>query len=672
MPSHSRSREQAVTALRILALDAVQKANSGHPGMVLGMADLAERLFTRHLRHNPADPNWPDRDRFVLSNGHGSMLIYGLLHLTGYDLGLDDLAAFRQFDSRTPGHPEYGMTPGVETTTGPLGQGLATAVGMALAERQLAARFNRPQGKLVDHRTWVFVGDGCLMEGVSQEAISLAGVQKLGKLIVLWDDNGISIDGPVEGWFAEDVRQRFGAAGWNTLGPLDGHDPDAIDAALERAKADSSAPWLIQCRTRIGYQVPDVEGTSAAHSGAIGDDKLAQMRQLWDWPHAPFEIPAAVSDYWNMRAQGEQWQAEWRQQRQAYEDAHPREAREFERLCEGRLPDLGAAFEQLFEDTAEASIATRKALQVALEATAPEMPELTGSSADLAGSNGVLWSGTRAMTAAQPDGNYLYAGVREFGMSAAMNGMMLHGGVRPFGGTFLTFSDYARPAVRLAALMRQPVIFVYSHDSVALGEDGPTHQPIEHLAALRAIPNLEVWRPGSALETAVAWQQILALDSKPAALVLTRQNLRALPPAAGASMADTPEHIAAGAYEVQVGGADEAADLLLLASGSEVGICVEAAAQLQGEGRNVRVFSVPCMSRFAASPELQQALPEGVPRLAVEAGTGGDWWRWLTPGRDELMGIEQFGISGPGDEVMAHFGFDAEGVVKRARRLLPT
>ena len=664
MPAEPCNRQQAVAALRILALDAVEKANSGHPGMVLGMADIAERLFTRHLRHNPADPDWPDRDRFVLSNGHGSMLLYGLLHLSGYDLSADDLAAFRQTGSRTPGHPEKGMTPGVETTTGPLGQGLATAVGMAMAEKTLAARFNRPDMELVNHRTWVFAGDGCLMEGVSQEAVSLAGVQKLGKLVVFWDDNGISIDGPVSGWFAEDVRQRFAAAGWHCTESVDGHDPAAVDAAIERAMADPSAPWLIPCRTRIGFEIDGLEGQAAAHSGAIGPQRLEKARELWDWPHPPFVVPQPVRDYWDGRDRGGQLQAAWRESLAQYCRQYPSEGEEFKRRLAGELPDMSAAFAELFAEAEGNSVASRKALQQALEKTAPLLPELIGTSADLAGSNGVIWSGVRPISAETADGNYFHAGVREFGMSAAMNGLMLHGGFRPYGGTFLVFSDYARPALRLAALMEQPVIFVYSHDSIAVGEDGPTHQPVEHLAALRAIPGLEVWRPADALETAVAWQQILSTTDRPSALILSRQTLPALP-------ACPPQHIAAGARAVGLeSGSSDAPDLLLLASGSEVHLCTEAAQQLAADGIRTRVISVPCMSRLQSDAALQTAmLPPGAKRLAVEASTGGDWWRWLGA-NDALMAMDSFGLSGPGEEVVRHFGFEAGEIARRARILL--
>lgn len=656
----SCDRELGVNALRILALDAVEQAQSGHPGMVLGMADIAEVLFRRYLRHNPADPAWPDRDRFVLSNGHGSMLIYGLLHLTGYPLPMSELKAFRQLGSQTPGHPEFGHTPGVETTTGPLGQGLATAVGMALAEKILAARFNRPDHSIVDHRTYVFVGDGCLMEGVSQEAISLAGVQKLGKLVVLWDDNGVSIDGALGDWFAEDVPQRFAAAGWNTLPCVDGHDPQQIDAALQQAQSDNGRPWFIPCRTRIGLGLDKLEGQAAAHSDPVGADAIAAARQKWQWPNPPFEVPDAVYEFWNNAERGEQQQGEWRQALDAYRRDFPQEAEEMERRWRGELPDLDDAFAALFAQCDGHSAATRKSLTMTLNATGPLLPELVGSSADLAGSNGVLWQHSKPITADAADGNHLHAGVREFGMSAALNGMALHGGFRPFGGTFLTFSDYARPAVRLAALMHQPVIFVYSHDSLALGEDGPTHQPVEHLASLRAMPNLNVWRPASALETAVAWREALTETEAPSALLLTRQSLPALPSA-------DPAAIAAGGYEL-VPCAEP--DIALLASGSEVALCYEALPLLQREGLAVRLVSMPCLERLVADEKLCGKLLDGAKsQLAVEAASGSDMWRLIDRDRGDVMALSQFGVSAPGGEAMAHFGFTAEKVAEKALAL---
>ncbi|MEK8048850.1 transketolase [Ideonella sp. DXS22W] len=658
-------------ALRVLAADAVQQANSGHPGAPLGMADFATVLWHRHLKHDPADPRWPDRDRFVLSNGHASMLLYGLLHLTGYDLPIEELQRFRQLGSRTPGHPEVGHTPGVETTTGPLGQGLANAVGMALAESLLAAEFNRDGFAIVDHLTWVALGDGCLMEGISQEALSLAGTLGLGKLIALYDDNGISIDGQVGEWFADDTPARFRACGWDVIGPLDGHDLAALDAAIGHAAAQArrpgAKPTLIVCRTTIGKGAIGHEGTADVHGAPLGAAGIAALRAALDWTAAPFEVPAALRQAWDARDTGGQRHAQWQALFAAYADAHPTLAAEFRRRQQGALPldyehHAAAAVQALAEANAK-PIATRRASQLALDALAPGLPELLGGSADLTGSNLTDFKGHRKAGPGRA-GNYLSWGVREFGMAAALNGMALHGGFIPYGGTFLTFSDYSRNAIRMAALMGQRVVQVFTHDSIGVGEDGPTHQPIEHIASLRLIPGLDVWRPADGVETAVAWTEALARGDGPSALILSRQ---ALPQAATpAQRAD----IARGGYVLRDAPAGQRPKAVILATGSEVALALEAQRRLMDEeGLAVRVVSMPCTQRFDAQGEgwCDTVLPPTLPVVAVEAGHP-DGWRRYTGRAGAVLGIASFGASAPGPQLMAHFGFTAERVMAAVRQ----
>ncbi|HSJ95844.1 MAG TPA: transketolase [Myxococcota bacterium] len=664
-PALAERDRLCANALRMLAVDAVERAKSGHPGMPMGMAEIAVALWTRHLKHNPANPAWPDRDRFVLSNGHGSMLLYALLHLTGYDLPMAELARFRQMGSRTPGHPEAGVTPGVETTTGPLGQGYANAVGMALAERILGERFNRPGHAVVDHRTWAFVGDGCLMEGLSHEAASIAGTLRLGKLAVLYDANGISIDGKVAGWFTDDTAARFRAYGWNVIDGVVGHDVDAVDRAIDEARA-GDRPTLVVCHTTIGLGSPAKAGTAEVHGAPLGAAEAEATRRALGWTHAPFEVPEAVSQAFDARAAGARREAEWRGRVARYAEAHPLEARELERVMEGRLPD---GFERAMDEHLASirarpeAIATRQASQRTIAALAAALPELIGGSADLTHSNLTTWPGARAVAPSQ-GGNYVSWGVREFGMAAAMNGMALHGGVIPFGGTFLVFSDYARNAVRLAALMRRRVIHVFTHDSIGLGEDGPTHQPVEHVASLRLIPGLEVWRPCDAFETAVAWREAVRRHDGPSALVLSRQALPAI---------ERDDAVAAG---VALGGYCLRAEaqplgLVLAATGSEVALAMAAALLLERPGLGVRVVSLPCVERFLAQPPAFRAavLPRGVPTLGVEAGHPAGLAPALGPGA-EVHGIATFGESAPGPELMKHFGFTVEEVVAHARRLL--
>jgi len=661
------SQADIVNAIRALAMDAVQKANSGHPGMPMGMAEIAEVLWRRFLKHNPANPAWPDRDRFVLSNGHGSMLQYALLHLTGYDLPIEELRNFRQLHSKTPGHPEVGYTPGVETTTGPLGQGLANAVGFALAERLLAAQFNREGHRIVDHHTYVLLGDGCLMEGISHEACSLAGVLGLAKLVAIYDDNGISIDGKVEGWFRDDTPKRFAAYGWNVVPDVDGHDARAIAAAIEGARAQSARPTLICCRTVIGKGSPNKAGTDAVHGAALGDKEVAATREAIGWRHAPFEIPEAIYREWDARPRGRELEADWNARFAAYEGAHPEAAREFRRRIGGELPsDWTTVVQRMLDRAAEKAetVATRKASQLALEALGPALPELLGGSADLTGSNLTLWSGSKAVSATQP-GNYVYFGVREFAMAAIGNGISLHGGFIPYSGTFLTFSDYSRNALRMAALMRARNIFVFTHDSIGLGEDGPTHQPIEHLASVRAIPGLRVIRPADANETAAAWRVAVG-GEVPVALVLSRQDV---------PVVTTPEQaqgVLRGGYvlaETEGVNADpDELDVVLVGTGSEVAVCVEAAKLLEADGLNVRVVSLPSWDLFELldADEQQEVLPSEVPTLAVEAASPFGWGRFA----DDVVGIDRFGASAPGPTVLAKLGFTPENVAERARELL--
>ena len=654
-------------AIRALSMDAVQQAKSGHPGAPMGMADIATVLWRGHLRHNPANPHWPDRDRFVLSNGHGSMLLYALLYLSGYDLPLDELRNFRQLGSMTPGHPEFGHTPGVETTTGPLGQGLANAVGMALAEQQLARTFNRTGHTLVDHRTWVFAGDGCLMEGVSHEVCSLAGTHRLGKLTVFYDANGISIDGQVDGWFTDDTSQRFAAYGWQVIGPIDGHDPAAIEAAVEQAKADHERPTLIICTTVIGYGSPHKAGTAGVHGAPLGEEEVAATREQLGWSHPPFEIPPDLLRAWDARTRGAREETEWRGGFAAYRDAHPELADEFERRMAGRLPRRFADLADRYiaeQQAAGVKAATRQASQMALEAYAPALPELLGGSADLTGSNNTNWSGSRAITASE-SGNYLYYGVREFGMTAIANGMALHGGFIPYTGTFLVFMEYARNAVRLAALMQQRSIFVYTHDSIGLGEDGPTHQPVEQLANLRATPNLSTWRPADAVETAVAWKFAIANQAGPTALVLSRQGLPA--------QARTAQQLA----DIERGGyilhePERTPDAVLIATGSELQLAMDAASELATQGVALRVVSMPSLDRFLAQPAdyREQVLPLDLRvRVSIEAAHPEPWFRLV--GLDGVaIGMEQFGASAPAAALMQHFGFTVQAVVDAVQRQL--
>lgn len=659
-------RRELANALRFLVIDAVEAAASGHPGMPMGMADIAEVLWRRFLKHNPADPHWPDRDRFVLSNGHGSMLLYALLHLTGYALPLEELKRFRQLHSKTPGHPEIGVTPGVETTTGPLGQGLANAVGMALAERLLAAQFNRPGHTIVDHRTWAFVGDGCLMEGISHEACSLAGTLGLSKLLVIYDDNGISIDGRVENWFTDDTPKRFEAYGWRVIRGVDGHDPDAIEAALMQACEKGGQPTLVCCKTTIGKGSPNKAGTHDVHGAALGTGEVAATRAALEWTAPPFEIPRAIRAAWDARAQGTAWQAEWQHRFARYAEAHADLAAEFERrVLLRRLPDnwTTATLEALAKAAdGRASVASRKASQNAIEALRPLLPELLGGSADLSGSN--LTEGKGSVPVRQGHwGNYINYGVREFGMSAMMNGIALHGGFIPYGGTFLTFSDYSRNAVRMSALMRERVIYVFTHDSIGLGEDGPTHQPVEHVASLRLIPNNAVWRPCDAVETMIAWLAAVERRDGPTCLILSRQTLR--------HCDRQPQQLAnirKGGYLLADG--DGPAAVTLLATGSEVALALEAKDILDSEGISARVVSMPsCRDFDRQSADYQHAvLPRHVPILAIEAGVTG-FWRAYTGFDGDVVGIDRFGESAPANQVAQELGLTVQAVVQRARVL---
>lgn len=661
-----KQRELA-NAIRALAMDAVQAANSGHPGAPMGMADIAEVLWRNVLNHNPNNPQWANRDRFVLSNGHGSMLLYALLHLSGYDLPIAELKNFRQLHSRTPGHPEYGYAPGVETTTGPLGQGLANAVGMALAEAALAGQFNRPQHAIIDHYTYCFVGDGCLMEGISHEVCSLAGTLGLGKLIVCYDDNGISIDGEVEHWFSDNTMKRFEAYGWQVIPRVDGHDPEEISIALQTARNNRDQPTLICCKTVIGYGAPNKQGTEAVHGAPLGVDEIAQARAHLGWQHPPFVIPDEVRLAWDARAAGAAREATWQNKWQSYAQAHPELAAELKRRIAGELPaDFTAKAQALVAQVAAQAetIATRKASQNAIEALAPLLPELLGGSADLAGSNLTLWSNSKPISAAQPGGNYVHYGVREFGMTAIMNGVALHGGFLPFGGTFLMFMEYARNAVRMAALMRQRVLLVYTHDSIGLGEDGPTHQPVEQLAALRSTPNMETWRPCDTVESIVAWLSGVQRHSGPTALIFSRQSLP--------FQVRTPEQISLierGGYILQAPSAPP--EVILLATGSEVSIAMAAAEQLTAEGRVVQVVSMPCMERFLAQDAAyrEQVLPSSVRRrVAVEAGSTGLWHQFVGL-EGAVIGIDCFGESAPGDVLYRHFGLVPERVVAAVKTL---
>ncbi|HLX22008.1 MAG TPA: transketolase [Usitatibacter sp.] len=669
MPDTSRSsasHADIVNAIRALAMDAVQKANSGHPGMPMGMADIAEVLWRGFLRHNPKNPAWPDRDRFMLSNGHGSMLQYALLHLTGYDLPMEELRRFRQLHSRTPGHPEVGVTPGVETTTGPLGQGLANAAGFALAERLLAAQFNLPGHTIVDHYTYVFVGDGDLMEGISHEACSLAGTLGLSKLIAFYDDNGISIDGKVIGWFTDDTPARFRAYGWHVVPNVGGDDPAALKAAIEEARSQTSKPTLICCKTVIGKGAPTRQGTAKAHGEALGEAEVAATRVALGWKYPPFEIPESVYSAWDATEKGAALERDWNTRFAAYEAAHPDLAREFKRRMAGELPaDFAATVDALVAGAVEKgeSVATRKASQNALEAIGPHMPELIGGSADLTGSNLTKWSGSKAVRATEP-GNYIEFGVREFGMTAMCNGISLHGGFIPYCGTFLTFSDYSRNALRLAALMKARNILVFTHDSIGLGEDGPTHQSIEHLSSLRLIPNMELWRPCDTVETAIAWSRAIERADGPTSLALSRQNLPFVK-----RSAETVASIRRGAYVISE--AAGTARAVLIGTGSEVSIALAAQKTLADEGIAVRVVSMPCTSVFDRQDEAwrESVLPKKMPRVAIEAGVT-DYWRKYVGLEGEVIGIDRFGESAPAPDVYKFLGIDAAHLVAAVKRIV--
>ena len=661
------SRRERANAIRALSMDAVQKANSGHPGAPMGMADIAEVLWRDYLKHNPGNPQWADRDRFVLSNGHGSMLIYSLLHLTGYDLSIDDLKNFRQLHSRTPGHPEYGYTPGVETTTGPLGQGIANAVGLALAEKIMAAQFNREGHTVVDHHTYVFLGDGCMMEGISHEVCSLAGTLGLSKLIAFYDDNGISIDGEVHGWFTDDTPARFEAYGWQVIRKVDGHDPEEIRMAIETARK-SDRPTLICCKTIIGFGSPNKQGKEECHGAALGNDEIALTRANLGWNHPPFEIPAEIYAEWDAKAAGARAEAEWNQRFAAYATEHPELAAEFRRRLAGELPaDFAEKATAFINEVAQKgeTIASRKASQNCLNAFGPLLPELLGGSADLAGSNLTLWKGCKPVVAEDASGNYLYYGVREFGMSAIMNGIALHGGLIPYGATFLIFMEYARNAVRMSALMKQRVLYVFTHDSIGLGEDGPTHQPIEQLASLRLTPNLDTWRPADTMESAVAWKHALERKDGPSALVFSRQNLPYQ-----VRDNETQVAIARGGYILKDCAGEP--ELILIATGSEVGLAVQAADQLAAQGRRVRVVSMPCTSVFDAQDATwkQHVLPVEVgARIAIEAAHADYWYKYV--GLDgRVIGMQSFGESAPANQLFEHFGFTVDNILAVAEELL--
>jgi transketolase len=661
-------RRQLANAIRALAMDAVQKANSGHPGMPMGMADIAEVLWNDHLKHNPGNPQWSDRDRFVISNGHGSMLLYALLHLTGYPLTMDEIQRFRQLGSHTAGHPEHDVHLGIETTTGPLGQGLANAVGMALAEKMLAATFNRPGFDIVDHHTWVFLGDGCLMEGVSHEACSLAGTLKLGKLIGFYDDNGISIDGEVHGWFTDDTPKRFEAYGWHVIPGVDGHDPQAVEAAIRAAQAERTRPSLLCCKTIIGYGAPNKQGTEATHGAALGADEVAAARQQLGWSAPAFVVPDDIRSGWDARERGAQREAQWRERFVAYKAAFPQLAAEYERRTQGELPSSWSeTVRNYVTQSAQAtgSLATRQASQQALNAYGPGLGELFGGSADLTGSNNTNRKDSRVIAGTDASGNYLHYGVREFGMAAIMNGIALHGGLIPYGGTFLVFSDYARNGMRMSALMKQRVIYVMTHDSIGLGEDGPTHQPVEHLPSLRIIPNMTVWRPCDSAETAVAWADAIERRNGPTVLALTRQAL-----AAQSRSSEQVSNIRRGGYILK--DCDGTPELILIATGSEVALAIEAAQALQQKSQRVRVVSMPCVSVFEAQDASyrEQVLPRSVERrIAIEAAAPDTWWRYVGP-RGATIAMTSFGASGVAKDLFRHFGFTVDNVVRNAEQLL--
>ena len=662
------TRRQLANAIRALSMDAVQKANSGHPGCPMGMADIAEVLWNDYLKHNPAKPQWINRDRFILSNGHGSMLLYALLNLTGYDLTIQDLEQFRQLHSKTPGHPECDITPGVETTTGPLGQGFANAVGMALAERTLALTFNRDEFPIIDNFTYVFLGDGCLMEGISHEAASLAGTLGLGKLIAFWDDNGISIDGPVRTWFSDDTPKRFEAYGWQVITSVDGHDSQAIIAAIDKARANSTQPTLICCRTIIGYGAPNLQGKEKCHGAALGENEVAATRESLGWVYPPFVIPEDIKQAWNKIEKGKQQQANWETLFKAYESKYPALAKELMRRIAGDLPSNWAAhIEALLQQVQDEkkTLATRKASQNVLASMGELLPELLGGSADLTESNLTAWGGSKPITREHPMGNYIHYGVREFGMAAIMNGVALYSGFIPYGGTFLTFLDYARNAIRMAALMKQRSIFVFSHDSIGLGEDGPTHQPIEHLTMLRATPGIHNWRPCDGAETVVAWQQAIQRKNGPTTLILTRQNV----PAQERDDASL-KNISKGGYILL--SCQGTPDIILLSTGSEVALCVEATKQCLEKGIKAQVVSLPCWEVFSEQPHSyqEQVLPSGVQtRLAVEAGATLCWHKFVGP-QGRILGIDRFGESAPAPAIYEALGLTVANIVKNIQELV--
>ncbi|MCU7553168.1 transketolase [Alteromonas sp. ASW11-19] len=661
------SRRELANAIRALSMDAVQKAKSGHPGAPMGMADIAQVLWGDFLAHNPANPNWANRDRFVLSNGHGSMLLYSLLHLSGYDLPLEELKQFRQLHSKTPGHPEFGYAPGIETTTGPLGQGVSNAVGMALAEKVLAAQFNRDEHDIVDHYTYAFLGDGCLMEGISHESCSLAGTLGLGKLIAFWDDNGISIDGEVEGWFTDNTPERFRAYGWQVIENVDGHDAQQVTDAIEAARSNTDQPTLICCRTVIGFGAPNKQGKESCHGAPLGEDEIAATREALDWAHGPFEVPDDIYAGWDAKAKGNQAEQDWNDKFAAYKEAHPELAAEFARRVAGELPEnFIAEADKIIADLQAnpESVATRKASQNALNAFGPMLPELLGGSADLAGSNLTIWSGSKGVDKDDASGNYIYYGVREFGMSAIMNGITLHGGFKAYGATFLMFMEYARNAVRMAALMKQPAIFVYTHDSIGLGEDGPTHQPVEQVVALRATPNLDNWRPCDQVESAVSWKAALLRNDGPTSLIFTRQGLP--------QQSRTSEQV----KDIEKGGyilvdCDGEPELILIATGSEVQLAVSAADTLKAQGKQVRVVSMPCTDVFDRQDIAykERVLPATVTkRVAVEALAKDSWYKYVGM-HGAIVGMDTFGESAPAADLFKHFNITAEAVVEAALSL---
>ena len=663
----STNRQQLANAIRVLSADAVQQANSGHPGAPMGMADIAEVLWNDFLSHNPNNPNWHNRDRFVLSNGHGSMLIYSLLHLSGYDVSADDLKNFRQLHSKTPGHPEYGYTPGVETTTGPLGQGVANAIGMAIAEKTLAAQFNTADHTIVDHNTFAFMGDGCMMEGISHEACSLAGTLGLGKLVAFWDDNGISIDGEVEGWFTDDTPARFEAYGWQVIAGVDGHDASELHAAIAKAKAETSKPTLICCKTIIGKGSPNKQGTENCHGAPLGADEISLVREGLNWDSEPFEVPAEIKNAWNATAKGADVEQAWQTTFDAYKAANPAQAEEFLRRMSGELPaNWAVETEKLVQkaDADAATIATRKASLNSLNDLGPLLPELIGGSADLAGSNYTIWGGSKGISADDASGNYLYFGVREFAMAAISNGIALHGGFKTYGGTFLVFADYMRNGMRMSALMKQPVIYVLTHDSIGLGEDGPTHQPVEHVASLRLIPNMSLWRPCDAVESLVAWKVAIETQDKPSSLVFSRQNL-----AHQTRSSEQVANIEKGGYVLK--DTDGEPDVILIATGSEVALAMDASKVLEDKGQAVRVVSMPSTDRFDAQDAAYQesVLPSSVTkRVALEAGIADYWYKYVGL-QGAVIGMTSFGESAPANLLFEHFGFTVDNVVATVQGL---